>query len=245
METRRSSPPARRLIPRRRLPRDGDVHVVAADLDRVSPDAHLLTEDERERASRYRFERDRRRFVAGRAALRRLLAEYLDCSPPEVELGYGPYGKPFVRRPELSFNVSHSAGCGLFAFAPGFEVGIDVELPGCREDDERVARQFFSPHEVATFRAQPRRSRPLAFLRCWTRKEAYVKARGEGLQLPLHDFDVAFDPAVPAALLRTAWSPNEPAQWTLRDVSNLSGGAVAALAARAPEVRIVNSGRID
>ncbi len=237
--------PAGRPTARRRLPRDGDVHVMAADLDRLSADAHLLAEDERERATRYRFERDRRRFVAGRAALRRLLADYLDCTPTEVELSYGPHGKPFVRQPDLSFNVSHSAGCGLFAFAPGFELGIDVELPGCREDDERVAAQFFSPHEVATLRAQPPRRRPVAFLRCWTRKEAYVKARGEGLQLPLRDFDVAFDPAVPAALLRTAWSPDEPAQWMLRDVSSLSGGAVAALAARAPEIRVVNSGRID
>ncbi|HEY7421084.1 MAG TPA: 4'-phosphopantetheinyl transferase superfamily protein [Gaiellaceae bacterium] len=218
---------------------------MAADLDRAPADAHLLAEDECERASRYRFERDRRRFVAGRATLRRLLADYLDCTPTEVELAYGPHGKPFVRPEGLSFNVSHSAGCALFAFAPGFEVGIDVELPAARGDDERVAAQFFSPGEVATLRAQPPASRPLAFLRCWTRKEAYIKARGEGLQLPLHDFDVAFDPAAPVALLRTAWSSDEPTQWTLRDVSSLAGGGVAALAVRAPEVRVVNSGRVD
>jgi 4'-phosphopantetheinyl transferase len=218
---------------------------VAADLDRAPADEHLLADDERERASRYRFERDRRRFVSGRATLRRLLADYLDCEPAEVELAYGPYGKPFVQRPDLSFNVSHSASCALFAFAPGFEVGIDVELPAGQKDYDRVASQFFSPCEVARFRAQPPASRPLAFLRCWTRKEAYIKARGEGLQLPLHDFDVTLDPAVPAALLRTAWSSDEPTEWTMRDVSNLSGGGVAALAARAPEVRVVSSGRMD
>ena len=217
---------------------------MAADLDRVPADTRLLAAEERERASSYRFERDQRRFVAGRSLLRRLLAEYLDCAPAEVELRYGPHGKPFVGRPDLSFNVSHSAGCALFAFAPGFEVGIDVELPTSRGDEELVATHFFSPLEVATLRAQPPSLRPLAFLRCWTRKEAYIKARGEGLQLPLHDFDVAFDATVSAALLRTEWSADEPEQWTLKDVSGISRGAVAALAARAPEVRVVNSGRI-
>jgi 4'-phosphopantetheinyl transferase len=217
---------------------------VAADLDRAPGDVGLLSDEERERASRFRFERDRSRFVAGRSTLRRLLAEYLDCAPGEVEILYGPYGKPHVAWPGLSFNVSHSGSCALFAFAPGFEVGIDVEIArGGRQDDEGVARRFFSPREVATLRAQPPGSRPLAFLRCWTRKEAYIKARGEGLQLSLHDFDVEFAADAPPALLRTAWSDDEPADWNLQDLSSLSGG-VAALAVRAPEVHVVNWGRI-
>lgn len=218
---------------------------MAADLDRAPADPRLVCDDERERAVRYRFDRDRRRFLAGRATLRLLLAEYLDCAPLELEFLYGPYGKPSVRRSELSFNVSHSGRAALFAFAPGFEVGIDVELERREtKDDERVAARFFSAREFATMRAQPQDARPRAFLRCWTRKEAYVKARGDGLQLPLQDFDVAFEERARPALLRTAWSDDEPSEWTLQDVSSILGDAVAAFAARAPEVHVVYSSQI-
>jgi 4'-phosphopantetheinyl transferase len=234
-----------RVRPRRRSLRDCDVHIYAADLDRATADENVLSEDELERAHAFRFERDRRRFVAGRTVLRRLLSGYLRCAPEEVEFLYGPYGKPSVREQGLSFNVAHSCACALFAFAPGFDVGIDVELAASSTDHEQIAERFFSPCEVATLRALHNDARPLAFLRCWTRKEAYIKARGEGLQLPLHGFDVAFAPAAPPALLRTAWSSVEPAEWALRDVSHFWPGAVAALAAHVPEVQVMDFGRID
>jgi 4'-phosphopantetheinyl transferase len=227
------------------LLRDRDVHVYAADLDRATADESVLSEGERDRAHAFCFERDRRRFVAGRTMLRRLLSGYLGCAPEEVELAYGPYGKPSVREHSLSFNVSHSGACAMFAFAAGFEVGIDVELPAASIDHEQIAERFFSPCEVATLHAHPSDARPLAFLRCWTRKEAYIKARGEGLQLPLHDFDVAFAPTAPPALLRTAWSAGEPTEWTLRDVSHFWPGAVAALAAHVPELHVIDPGRIS
>jgi 4'-phosphopantetheinyl transferase len=206
----------------------------------------VLSEDELERAGRFRFERDRRRFVAGRSTLRRLLASYLDASPREIGFEYGPFGKPDVPAAGLSFNVSHSGSCALFAFGPRFELGVDVELLDvAKADDDRVAQHFFAPQEVATLRAHSPWARPRAFLRCWTRKEAFIKARGDGLSLPLQDFDVSFATGEPAAIVRTAWSPHEPEEWTLHDISGLFPRAVAALAVRAPEARVVAGGQIE
>jgi 4'-phosphopantetheinyl transferase len=230
------------------------VHVYAADLDTVDAETDVLSDDELERADRFRFDRDRRRFVAARSALRRTLARYVDAGPAELSFQYGPYGKPDVPGAPVSFNVSHSGSCALFAFGPRFELGVDVEvLDHALVDDLLVARQFFSPREVEALRAHVPSARPRAFLRCWTRKEAFVKARGEGLNLPLQDFDVSFEMGEPPALLRTAWSDDEPEEWTLEDVSRLfprvvSGlfpSAVAALAIRSRDIRIVPVGHIE
>ena len=228
----------------RRLQTSEDVHVVAVDLDEPS-DERLLSEDEGERAASFHFERDRRRFVAGRSLLRQRLAQYLDAGPAELVFAYGPHGKPSLPGSGLSFNVSNSGRAGLFAFASGFELGVDVELLAhARPNDDAVAARFFSAAEVATLRAYPAPARARAFLRCWTRKEAFSKGRGEGLSLPLQDFDVEFAPDEPPALLRTAWSSDEPAEWTLRDLSELVPGAAAALAVRAPEIRVVRCDEI-
>ena len=230
----------------RRIPAPDEVHVFTADLDAVLADTSTLSEDELGRAARFRFASDRQRFVAARSILRDLVASYLGGSARQVEFDYGAQGKPFVADTALSFNVAHSGKCALFAFAPGFEVGVDVELlDHARRDDELIADRFFSPTEVATLRAHGRGARPEAFLRCWTRKEAFIKARGEGLSLPLQDFDVTFAPGVRPAVLRTTWSAEEPAEWTLHDISNLCPGTVAALAARAPGARVVHEGPID
>jgi 4'-phosphopantetheinyl transferase len=227
----REPTPASAGGPRRLAP--GEVHVFTADLDGTDSDDSVLSEDELERAARFRFDVDRHRFVAGRATLRRLLAAYLDTAPAAVELRYGAQGRPFVPGPGLSFNVAHSGSTALFAFAPGFDVGVDVELLAhARPGDERVADRFFSPLEVATLRAHASAARPHAFLRCWTRKEAFVKARGDGLSLPLQAFDVTFAEGVRPAVLRTSWSADEPTEWTLVDISAICPGAVAALAAR-------------
>ena len=141
--------------------------------------------------------------------MRDLVASYLGGSARQVEFDYGAQGKPFVADTTLSFNVAHSGRCALFAFAPGFEVGVDVELlDHARRDDELVAERFFSPHGGRDARAPTdEAARPEAFLRCWTRKEAFIKARGEGLSLPLQDFDVDLRRlARRPAILRTAWS---------------------------------------
>ncbi len=228
-----------------RLPAAQEVHVDTVDLDAEPGDEFVLSDDERERARRFHFERDRRRFVAGRSMLRQRLALYLDAAPAELVFAYGPHGKPSLPGSGLSFNVSNSGPTGLFAFASACELGVDVELLAhARPDDDAVATRFFSAVEVATLRACPAPTRAHGFLRCWTRKEAFIKGRGEGLSLPLQDFDVEFEAGKRPALLRTAWSSDEPAEWTLCDLSELVTNAVAALAVRAPEIRVVRCDEI-
>jgi 4'-phosphopantetheinyl transferase len=225
-------------------PAPGEVHVYTGDLDAQPADGSALSDDQCERAARFRFDRDRRRFVAGRSALRSLIASYLDVLPAEVMFDYGPQGKPFLSGATLSFNVSHSGGCAVYAFSSGVEIGVDVEILDHARYDDGVAERFFSPSEVATLQALSQAVRADAFLRCWTRKEAFIKARGEGLSLPLHEFDVAFAPGARPQILRTAWSAHEPAEWTLCDISGFCPGAIAALAIRSAESDAVFKGHI-
>jgi 4'-phosphopantetheinyl transferase len=212
------------------------VDVWHAELDRepaAVEELHaLLSADERERASRFHFARDRDRYVVGRGVLRALLGDYVRAAPELVRFHYGPQGKPHLATDGPRFNVSHSGAVALYAFSWSGEVGIDVELFRPEFAREHIAERFFSPAEVATLRSLPDDLQPSAFLTCWTRKEAYIKARGEGLSLPLDRFDVSLHPDEPAALLRTAWSAEEPAQWRLTDLSDAASGYLAAVAIR-------------
>jgi 4'-phosphopantetheinyl transferase len=222
-------------MPKMQLP-DNEVHVWEASLDRprevVQGFRTLLTAGERERADRFRFERDRDRYVVGRGQLRSLLAAYQGVRPTELRFEYGEFEKPALAGADLHFNLAHSGDVVLFAFTRAGEVGVDVELEATRPRDERLAERFFSPAEVATFRSLPRSERPRAFLRCWTRKEAFLKARGDGLQLALDTFDVSLAPGQPVAVMRTEWSRTEPTEWSLSDLSDERAGYIAAIAIR-------------
>ena len=241
-------------MPEIQLP-DNEVHVWEGWLDRpaeVVQELHaLLCADERERASRFHFERDRSRYIVGRAELRLLLARYLDTPPRELRFVYGAFDKPALSGSQLRFNLAHSGAVALYAVTRIGEVGIDVELLDSGLADERLAERFFSPSEVATLRAMPRSQRAQGFLRCWTRKEAFVKARGDGLQLALDSFDVSLARGHPVAVMRTAWSRSEPTEWSLSDLSDEDAGYIAALAIRAepaPTVRrrkLADSGAMD
>lgn len=219
------------------LPLD-EVHVWRASLDQpaevVAGLAGVLCPSERERAGRFRFERDRARYVVGRALLRRLLGGYLGVASDEVEFRYGAFEKPFLACDGPWFNLSHSGPVALYAFSSAAEIGVDVEVEERDYSRERIAERFYSHAEVAALRALPVSEQPSAFLRCWTRKEAFVKARGDGLSLALDSFDVSLHPDTPAALLRTAWSEQEPVQWGLEDLSDPAAGYIAAVAQRAP-----------
>jgi 4'-phosphopantetheinyl transferase len=198
-----------------------------------------LSPDELERAARFHFARDRDRYIVGRGLLRALLAEQVQVEPAELRFDYTAYGKPRLRGHDaITFNVSHSASRAVFAIADGAQVGVDVEVLDSKPSDELVARQFFSAPEVGEFLSLPLATRPRAFLTTWTRKEAYIKARGEGLSLPLQDFDVTLLPGVPPELRRTAWSDTEPSEWRLYDISGACAGCIAALAVRAPAAEV-------
>lgn len=208
-----------------------EVHVWRAVLDvpesQVRSLWYTLTAEERQRAERYIFEQDRTRFVVARGLLRVLLGGYLRQDPPHLCFTYGPHGKPALAtdtgRAALRFNVSHSHGLALYAITHGREVGVDVERIRPEIAQEKIAERFFSPREVTVLRALPPLLQVPAFFACWTRKEAYIKAKGDGLTLPLDQFEVSLAPGEPAALLRTAWDPQEAACWALQDLAPAPG----------------------
>lgn len=222
-----------------------EVHVWRACLERpphvVAQLRRLLSPDERQRADRYRFERDRSRYIVGRGLLRRLLGRYCVCSAEEVRFEYGRFQKPELADRGPWFNLSHSGSLALYAVTGIGEIGIDVELDDTAFAQERIAERFFSASEVAVLRSLPRRLQGEAFLSCWTRKEAFIKARGDGLSLPLDSFDVAFAPGAVPAVLRTAWSAEAPRQWSLRDLSDRRAGYMGAVAIRGEVGRLVTS----
>ena len=195
-----------------------------ADLD-VAPEvvralAQLLAASERARAARFLRDRDRHRFIVARARLRQLLAARLDLRPASVEFAYGAHGKPALAAgcadSNLRFNVSHCEGLAVYAFASGREVGVDVEAVRVLQDADDIAARFFSRHEYEAYLALDPRARPLGFFNCWTRKEAFIKAIGEGLSHPLDRFDVTLAPGEPPRIVRVDGMPGERSGWTLR-----------------------------
>lgn len=204
----------------------GRVHVWRAGLE-PAPDVlrrleATLSDDERARAARFVFPQHRVRYAAGRGILRELLGRYLGRDPRSLRFRYTPHGKPELDEPVTSgsvrFNLSNCEAMALVAFVQGREVGVDVEELRPMPDGISIAERFFSAPENEVFRSLAAEVRDRAFFNCWTRKEAYIKAVGEGLSMPLDRFDVAFAPGEPAALLATRPDPAEVERWTLREV---------------------------
>src|SRR5262245_49283262 len=202
----------------------GEIHVWSIPIDVVG-DAMpglmaLLSSSEQERARRYVFESVQRRFVAARAALRLLVGRYLDLPAAMIHFDHGPSGKPHLIAPHgarLHFNLSHSHGLALFAFCAEEEVGIDVEWLHEIKSAEQIVRRMFCPEEVAEWFSLPAERRRRGFFDCWTRKEAFVKALGRGLEVPLDTFRVAFRPGqLPAVRWR---KDRHHEQWSMFDVS--------------------------
>jgi 4'-phosphopantetheinyl transferase len=165
----------------------------------------------------------RDQFVAGRGIQRDILARYLGVKPEAIRFRYSPTGKPTLDAPAdslgIRFNVSNSGGLALYALTLAHEVGVDLEAIRPLSDSLGIAQRFFSPWESDTLRALPSAVRNLAFFRCWTRKEAYVKAVGQGLSMPLDQFDVAFRPGEPARLLRIRGDAVGAERWTLFELN--------------------------
>ncbi len=208
---------------------DGEVHVWRLSLDPPSADLAgfepTLNDDELRRANRFRTAALRRRFVAGRGALRAILASYLDCDAGGVVFSYGNHGKPrLAQATGLEFNLAHTADLALCAVTLGRAVGVDVEEVRRLDNAERIIGRFFSEVERAEFLARPESERLEAFYRGWSRKEAFLKATGTGLATQLDSFDVSLGPR--ASLLRVGDDPDEPARWSLLDLD--AGPAVAA-----------------
>lgn len=211
----------------------GSLQIWRSQLD-VSSDSlarfsGLLSPDELARAARFVFPHDRQRFIVSRATLRLLLGKYLRTPPDSVQIEVGPYGKPHMAGNNLSFdlkfNLSHSHGMAVFAFAAEREVGIDIEKIREHFASRDIAKRYFSPQEIAKLDALRPQLYTLGFFQCWTRKEAYIKARGEGLQIPLDSFSVSVEPGCPPEI---AFSDSE--RWSMYSFAPFPEFAAAVVA---------------
>lgn len=218
----------------------GAVHVWRIALDQ--PDQRLdrfrrtLEPDELNRAGRFHFEKHRQHFIVARGFLRSVVARYLEVQPDALRFSYGAYGKPMLASEHgLRFNLSHSHAVALLAITLDAELGVDVEHVRADFASEEIARRFFSRAEVEVFNALPKEEQVAAFFRCWTRKEAYIKAIGKGLSQALDEFDVTFAPDVEPALLRA--EDDDVSRWLLRNI-DVGDGYAGALAVERPVAQV-------
>lgn len=201
------------------------LETTTAEVDSLYP---LLSSDEQERALRFRVETPRRDFIVTRGTLRVLLAHYLGTTPRDLRFRCEAKGKPVLDgESNFCFNVSHANGLALLAFVHRRNIGVDVENLARETDAVQLAERFFSERERDVMRRLRGDELQTAFFRCWTRKEAYIKAKGDGLSLPLDQFDVSIAPNDQDALQATRPDPAEVGRWTISDVSAGPGYAAA------------------
>jgi 4'-phosphopantetheinyl transferase len=223
--------------------RINEVHVWRTSVDLAASDfarlQQILSSDEREKADRFRFEVDRRCSVIGRGSLRVLLGQILDLPPESLQIECNEFGKPGLAKNhlQLRFNLSHSGNLILIAVARGRAVGVDVEKIQSNLDLDAIAARFFSTNERKILASLVGSARQQAFFSCWTRKEAYLKARGLGLTVPLDEFEVSFLPHEEARLLVTRNDPADAQRWRLMAI-DLSPDYVAALAAEGSDWKL-------
>jgi len=201
----------------------GEIHVWRVSLAQTESCLQSLQQtlstDERTKADRFRFPKDRSQFIVSRGALRAILSRYLNISSHILRFDYNPYGKPSLIVPQggntLRFNLSHSRGMALIALTKNRDIGVDIEGINQNFSCREIAEKFFSPLENSVLRSLPEHLQATAFFTCWTRKEAYIKAVGKGLSIPLNQFDVSLAPGEPAALLNVEGNPEEASKWSL------------------------------
>jgi 4'-phosphopantetheinyl transferase len=219
-----------RLIP-------GEILVLAASLElppaRLRELTGLLSEDERARASRFHFAHHRNRFIAARGTLREILERLLEVEAGRFTFSYDDAGKPRLAGPaaarRVQFNLAHSDSLAVYALGAESDLGVDVERLRPVPEAEQIASRFFSLREAACLRSLPRPQQTEAFFRCWTRKEAYLKAVGQGLSGPLSRIEVSLLPEEPARFVRIGQDPQAPAIWRLHSLIPAHGyiGALA------------------
>ena len=205
------------------LPRD-EVHVWCASLEQstsqVQQLAKTLSPDEKLKADRFHFEQHRQRFIISRGVLRTILGWYTGIEPSQLQFCYGPYGKPALAidtASTLHFNLSHSDGVALYTLAYDRQLGIDIERLRPVSEIEQIAKRFFATREYEELRTFPLEQQREAFFRYWTLKEAYIKATGRGLSLPLDQFEVSL--ASGTAALTLLEDAQEADLWSLKELS--------------------------
>jgi 4'-phosphopantetheinyl transferase len=221
---------------------DDEIHVWAVPLDIAPPRletlAATLSLEETARAERFKFAKHRHRFIAGRGALREILSQYLRVQPRDIPFDYSPNGKPTLAGEfSLHFNLAHTEDLALIALTRIGPVGVDVERVRPIKDVDDLVARFFSPRESELFQKVAPHEKPAAFFNLWTRKEALLKATGEGITRSLSLVEVSFLPGDPARLLSASGDPAKAAQWTLRELTPAPGFA-GAMAIQAQSVSV-------
>lgn len=221
------------------------IHIWHSDLDGVSPLAlsSYLSADEKIRASRFHFEKDRRRFIAARGWLRFILAYYLQAKPDQLGFIYNEYGKPeLINSSGITFNISHSENIALFAFAKNLTLGIDIEAKNRRCDMDGIAQRFFSEAEYAVLKNLSEEKKRDAFFNGWTRKEAFLKAIGQGLSYSLNNVEVTLLPEDKAEFIAIHDNENNKEEWSLYNLDiNPDYAAALALKGKAESIRLIDS----
>jgi 4'-phosphopantetheinyl transferase len=218
----------------------GEVHVWRVELDMTGRSwPPLLSEDERTKAERFHFARHQRRYILSRAALRILLGRYLACPPRDIDFNYNSHGKPRLAglHQRIKFNVSHTNDIMLATFVLDSEIGIDIESINHDIDCMALGRRCFSTLENQIMQSLPEHEHVDAFFRVWCRKEAYIKARGEGMSHPLQRFSVSMDKH-PPRLLEHLDDGRETDRWTFIDLE-VAENCRAALVVESPSCQLL------
>lgn len=209
----------------------GEVHIWRIWLDVAQDEVESLqvsvSKNEMERSKKFHFRKDRERYIVAHSSLRHILSRYLDLPPDQIHFTYNEQGKPELDPAydynAMRFNLSHSDSVGLVAISRGSRLGVDVERIRLQAHIEEIAHRFFSPGEVRQLMSQPESQREEAFFRCWTRKEAYLKALGVGMLLPLDHFEVALEPGVPPKIIHIGGDEGEAERWNLYHIDPMEG----------------------
>jgi 4'-phosphopantetheinyl transferase len=216
------------------LPAD-EIHVWRASLDQPVPRfqrlKQLLSPDESMRAEQFHFEQDRKRFIACHGILRTILGRYLNVDPNRLQFCNGKNGKPALAHEfdngSIHFNLSHSNEIVLYGFARDQQMGVDIERIRNISEMDQITKRFFSKTENEILRNLPDNQKKEAFFNCWTRKEAFIKAIGEGLSYPLNKFVVSLVPGEPARLLRIEGDSKAASRWFIQELNPAPGFAAA------------------
>ena len=223
------------------LPDGGEAHLYSIFLDRAPGEMveikEWLSPEEKARAEKFRFDLHRNRFIAGRAALRQLLSAYVGAPPESLCFVYWQNGKPELQQVQadvpLTFNLAHSDNLGLIGLSRSAAIGVDLERVRFLDDFDELVRRFFSPAETRAFLGLSFSEKPQAFFNLWTRKEAWLKATGEGIAYSLNQVEVSFSPEDTAVIRRLPAGNGEVEDWSLEAIS-VSPGFAAAVVTHSP-----------
>lgn len=222
---------------------DPEIHIWQASLDQLPATlarfSETLSEDERARAERFHFDRDREHYIAGRGILRRVLGRYLGTAPAQIRFEYGDHGKPALPGDSpLRFNLAHSNDLMLLAVTLRHEIGIDLEYLRLVPEAASIANRYFTKLEIKTIRSLPDSKKLEGFFAHWVCKEAYLKALGDGLARPLDSFEIAPTIRKPQGLLKVIDNPDESKRWHFQ-VFRPTDGYIAALTVEQKDLKSI------